>query len=186
LSLLQQEFAASGRQALVYSGGRAAAGSSAAADTEASGKFTAVESYGDVTMAGVGTTTAVCGQRALALSDPMNWTGKVSYRANDAASVAIVRDATLGSLKMPNLAGTVGVGGAGPAVLTAGPAWSWPRTAFVTSTITNADSGARRVGTTRVVDPAFLALATKYGVGKLRLDVEQENRSSCDRLGVGG
>ena len=165
LSRLQHEFDAAGRPALVYAGGRATAGTRAAAATvHAGGNFGAVLTYGDLTIGGVGTTTAVCGNQALAFGHPMAFGGRVAYGATGATSLAIVKDATLGSFKMANLTGTVGVVDQDRLAAIRARLGAGPVTVPVTSTITNADSGARRTGTTAVADPSYAAVATAYGV----------------------
>ncbi len=72
---------------------------------KAGGNFVGALSYGDVTLAGTGTTTAVCGKRALAFGHPFLFAGPVGFGANNGKALAIVKDETLGSFKMACIAG---------------------------------------------------------------------------------
>jgi hypothetical protein len=123
------------------------------------GNFAAAISYGDVTEAGIGTTTEVCDGKALAFGHPFVFGGPVSFSAHTADALAIVKDATLGSFKLATVgpvAGTVDqdrmVGLR--ALLGAGPKGTVP----VRSTVT---SGTRtRTATTWVTMDSYLADVT--------------------------
>ena len=161
---LQNEFDAAGRSVITYAGSRATNNSTAAVSPHAGGNFAAVQTYGDVTLAAIGTTTAVCDNSALAFGHPMDFTGAVSYGANDASSLAIVTDNSFGSFKMANIGGSFGkveqdrlAGlrarlGAAP-----GRCPSPPRSTASTAV----RSGP---GTTQVADTDYLSLATAYGI----------------------
>jgi hypothetical protein len=72
--------------------------------------FAAAISYGDVTMAGVGTTTLVCDSRALAFGHPfLNVAGPERFGANAADTLAIVDD-EFGPYKLATVEGIVGRG----------------------------------------------------------------------------
>ncbi|HET9647875.1 MAG TPA: SpoIVB peptidase S55 domain-containing protein [Microlunatus sp.] len=165
LGKLRQEFSAADRPVIAYAGSRATGTvSMATPEPTSGGNFAAVMSYGDVTIGGVGTTTAVCGPQALAFGHPADFTGKVSYGANDADSLTIVTDQTFGSFKMANIGATVGTVDqdrlAGlRAKLGAGPA-----TVPITSNIVNLDANRQRTGGTQVAEPDYLTLATAYGI----------------------
>jgi hypothetical protein len=123
------------------------------------GNFAAAISYGDVTEAGIGTTTEVCNGRALAFGHPLVFGGAVSFSAHTADAIAVVKDATLGSFKLASVGGvagtvdqdrTVGL----RATLGAGPKGTVP----VRSTVT---SGTRsRTATTWVTMDSYLADVT--------------------------
>ncbi|WP_166355502.1 SpoIVB peptidase S55 domain-containing protein [Phytoactinopolyspora limicola] len=123
--------------------------------------FAATLSTGDVTAAGVGTTTMVCdGDRAIAFGHPFDWSGTTSMGVHAASSVLIQRDEFFGPFKVANpggvagtldqdrLAGIRGILGAGPATIP------------VTSTVTAGD--AKRTGTTQVAVQDFLPVASAY------------------------
>ena len=96
---------------VVVPGSRAAApsGSTGFATPVAGGNFAALISYGDVTSGGVGTTTYVCGDTALAFGHPLTFSGRATFGANDADAIAIVTDPTLGPFKWANIAGLFGI-----------------------------------------------------------------------------
>ncbi|MFL6065872.1 MAG: SpoIVB peptidase S55 domain-containing protein [Friedmanniella sp.] len=123
---------------------------------QAGGNFAAALSYGDVTVAGIGTTTAVCGDQALAFGHPMNLAGPVHYGASDAQALAIVQDNTLGSFKMANIAAPVGTVDQDRTAALRADLTTLPTMADVTTVIRNADTGKSRAGSTRVADPRSL------------------------------
>ncbi len=140
--------------------------------------FVAAMSTGDVTVAGVGTTTFVCNGRAAAFGHPFNWTGETTMAARAGDTITIVSDPIYGSYKLANigesigtltqdrLAGIVANLGAGP---TGSP---------VTSTVTDLDTGKSRSGRSDVVLPEFLPfLAFEH----LFMNVDV----TIDRLGPG-
>ena len=118
--------------------------------------FVGAMSLGDVTVAGVGTTTFVCDGRAVAFGHPFNWTGETTMAARAGDTITIVNDPIFGSYKLANigesigtvtqdrLAGIVADLGAGP---TGSP---------ITSTVTDLDTGKSRSGRSDVVLPEFL------------------------------
>ena len=71
------------------------------------GNFSAALSYGDLTFAGVGTTTYVCDGQALAFGHPMLFSGRTTLGAGSADALAIVPDA-LGPYKLANVTSPVG------------------------------------------------------------------------------
>jgi hypothetical protein len=140
--------------------------------------FVAAMSTGDVTVAGVGTTTLVCNGRAVAFGHPFNWTGETTMAARAGDTITIVSDPVFGSYKLANigesigtltqdrLAGIVADLGAGP---TGSP---------ITSTVTDLDTGKTRSGRSDVVLPEFLPfLAFEH----LFMNVDV----TIDRLGPG-
>ena len=84
----------------------AAASTSAAAPAgtfEPGGNFAAALSYGDVTLAGVGTTTVVCNGMALAFGHPFTFEGAVSMGAGTADALTVVDDPTFPPYKLANI-----------------------------------------------------------------------------------
>jgi SpoIVB peptidase S55 len=132
---------------------RAAAAPSAPAspaEIAPGGNFAAALSYGDVTAAGVGTTTAVCDGLALAFGHPFTFGGKVALSAHAADALYVQPDNLFGPFKVANLGGVAGTEdqdrlagirarlGAGPAPVP------------VTSTVSAAGTGLSRTGATQV------------------------------------
>jgi hypothetical protein len=72
------------------------------------GNFAAALSYGDLTFAGVGTTTYVCDGQALAFGHPMLFSGRTTLGAGSADALAIVKDPTFGPFKLANVTGPLG------------------------------------------------------------------------------
>ncbi|CAN5209287.1 SpoIVB peptidase S55 domain-containing protein [soil metagenome] len=106
-----------------------AMGASALADTSmvAGGNVAAAISYGDITAAGVGTVTAVCGGEVLGFGHPMLWTGPSGLSMHAASVIYVQEDPTLSGFKVANIdpspvgsithdrmAGILGVQGAAP------------------------------------------------------------------------
>ncbi|HUG46821.1 MAG TPA: SpoIVB peptidase S55 domain-containing protein [Candidatus Limnocylindria bacterium] len=116
----------------------------------AGGNFASVISYGDVTLAGTGTTTYVCGTRALAFGHPFTWVGRSTYGANDARALGVVRDPAFGSFKLANVGGLFGrldqdrLAGIRAALN------ATPTLRPITSRVTDAGSGRVRRGRTDV------------------------------------
>lgn len=168
LSSLQREFDAAGRSVIVYAGSRASGGTAAAATRPtAGGNFAAAVTYGDVSLAGIGTTTEVCGNMALAFGHPLAFAGKVTYGANDASSLTIIRDNTFGSFKLANVTGSLGTVDQDRMAGIRARLGAGPKTVPVTTKIHNLDkpgNSGQRIGTTQVAEPDYLALATEYGI----------------------
>lgn len=122
--------------------------------------FAAAMSLGDITVAGVGTTTFVCNGRAVAFGHPFNWTGDTTMAARAGDTITIVSDPVFGSYKLSNIAESVGtltqdrLAGI-VADLGAGPTGS-----PVTSTVTDLDTGKTRSGRSEAVLPEFLPFLT--------------------------
>jgi hypothetical protein len=113
------------------------------------GNFAAALSYGDITAAGVGTTTYVCDGQALAFGHPLLFGGRTTLGAGSADAIAIVPDPlgpyklanvteAVGTLDQDRLAGVRAVDGA-------------PDVIPVTAGVLSLDSEESRVGETDVV-----------------------------------
>ena len=164
LSSLQGAFDRAGRPVVTYAGSRASAAAPAAVAPVPGGNFAAVLTSGDLTIGGVGTTTAVCGNQVLAFGHPMDFAGKVGYGANAATSLAIVKDNTFGSFKMANIGGTFGTVDQDRLAAIRATLGKGPATTPITSTITNLDNKRTRTGATQVAAPDYTAVATLYGL----------------------
>jgi hypothetical protein len=90
------------------SGNRAPSTPGDVSDIFPGGNFVAALSYGDVTVAGVGTTTEVCDGTALAFGHPFFWAGRTAFSAHSADAIVIQPDQVFGSFKVANLGGVVG------------------------------------------------------------------------------
>ncbi len=93
----------------------------------AGGNVAAAISYGDITAAGVGTVTAVCGDEVLGFGHPMLWSGPSTLSLHHASALYVQEDTTFSGFKLANvdamptgtitedrMAGILGVQGAVP------------------------------------------------------------------------
>ena len=118
--------------------------------------FAAAMSIGDVTVAGIGTTTFVCEGKAVAFGHPFNWTGDTTMSINAADTITIVKDPVFGSYKLANIAEGVGTLTQDRLAGIAGVLGSLPEASPVTSTVTDLDLGRTRTGESAAVFPGFL------------------------------
>lgn len=130
----------------------------------AGGNFATALSYGDVTVGGVGTTTAVCGHRALAFGHPFNFAGATTYGANDANALAIVKDNTFGSFKMANITAPFGALDQDRLSGIRAHLGAVPVTTPLTTTVRDLDDRHTRTGRTRVTDASWLPGLAPYAV----------------------
>lgn len=118
--------------------------------------FVAAMSTGDVTVAGVGTTTLVCNGRAVAFGHPFNWTGETTMAARAGDTITIVSDPVFGSYKLSNIGESIGTltqDRLAGIVANLGPG---PTGSPITSTVTDLDTGKSRSGRSDAVLPEFL------------------------------
>ncbi len=124
--------------------------------------FAAALSYGDVTIAGYGTTTYVCNGRALAFGHPFGLLGDVRAGANAANAIAIVDDALWGPFKLATAAEAIGVLDQDRLAgirATLGPR---PSGTPITSTVFIPRTGAHRRGETELLAPEMTGMATYF------------------------
>jgi hypothetical protein len=91
-------------------GAPSAADSAAASDIVAGGNLAAGLSYGDVTMAGVGTATSVCDGRVVGFGHPMTFSGRTTLGLMPADAVYVQEDPLGAPFKVANVglpAGTI-------------------------------------------------------------------------------
>jgi hypothetical protein len=89
--------------------GSAASATAPAVDIIPGGNLVASLSYGDVTVAGTGTATAVCDSEVLAFGHPMLWSGDSTLAMHGANALFIQGDTVFGSFKVANPAAPVGI-----------------------------------------------------------------------------
>ena len=126
------------------------AGSSISARPVPGGNFAGVVSYGDVTLGGIGTTTYVCGNKALAFGHPLTFRGNTGFGANNANAIAIVDDPTSTPFKLANITGLFGKLDQDRLVGIRAKLNATPAMRTVTSHVVNVDSGMTRNGHTDV------------------------------------
>lgn len=118
--------------------------------------FAAALSVGDVTVAGVGTTTFVCDGKVVAFGHPMSWTGTTSIGARAADTITIVADPVFGSYKLANIGESVGIVTQDRLAGIAGQIGVAPDLSPVSSTVTDLDTGRTRTGSSQAILPDFL------------------------------
>jgi hypothetical protein len=164
-----------------YAAGSVAPTATAApADIFAGSNVAAVLSSGDVTAAGVGTTTAVCGDRAVAFGHPMTFEGTTTMGAHTASAVFVQPDSLGSPFKVANIGGAVGTVDQDRLAAIRATVGSAPTGVPVTSTISGGAAG--RTGRTVVNVPTYLSsiavdhlvanldrVADRYGPGSATL-----------------
>lgn len=126
----------------------------------AGGSFAAALSYGDITFAGVGTTTMVCNETAVAFGHPFFWTGDAGWGAAKASAVTIVPDSLGGSYKLANVEATFGTVDQDRLAGISATVGDIPTVIPVVSTITDIDRGHSRTGETLAVDSPYVPYIT--------------------------
>jgi SpoIVB peptidase S55 len=147
-ALLRRAAAERGLPFIFTRGGSAAGGPIPPTATVAPGDaFAAAISYGDVTLAGTGTTTYVCDGQALAFGHPFDFTGPTQLGASRANVLTVIDDPTFGPYKLAQITDPIGtvtrdrLGGIGAVLGQATP------TAAVTQDTTAPDTGHERLDT---------------------------------------
>lgn len=87
---------------------KAPTGTTAYDTPKAGGNFAGLLSYGDVSSGGIGTTTYVCGNQAIAFGHPLQFSGRVAYGASNANAIAVIRDNVSGPFKMASIGAPFG------------------------------------------------------------------------------
>lgn len=147
------------------------AGSSASAQTTSTttdihpgDNFAGALSYGDLTLAGVGTATIVCDGKVVSFGHPFDFTGDASLGSNQADAITVVDDQIFGAYKLANV--TEGLGTLDQDRLAGvrtdlGP---MPGLIPITSTIESVDNGKSRTGETDAVDSDYTSFLAYYHV----------------------
>jgi hypothetical protein len=118
--------------------------------------FAAAMSVGDITVAGVGTTTFVCDGQAVAFGHPFNWTGDTTMSIHAADTITIVKDPIFGSYKLANIAESLGTLTQDRLAGIAGVLGDAPDGSPITSTVMDLDTGRTRTGESEAIFPDFL------------------------------
>lgn len=100
------------------------------------GNLAASISYGDITAAGVGTATAVCGDKVLGFGHPMMWSGPSQLTLHGADALYVQRDTVFGSFKVANPTAPIGSIDRDQMAAIAGSVGSAPATTKIVSTTT--------------------------------------------------
>jgi hypothetical protein len=166
LDRLQDSLERQGARVILTSGSRARAGGAISDRPVPGGNFASVLAYGDVTAAGIGTTTYVCADQALAFGHPMQFLGRSAYGANDANAITIFRDPVFGSFKLANVTDLFGTVDQDRLMGIRGALDDEPNLIPVQARVSSADTGRDRTGRSQstmdefVPDVGFLQLLT--------------------------
>jgi len=135
-------------------GARVSGAAAAASEITAGSNFAAALSYGDVSIAGVGTTTFVCDGEAVAFGHPLISAGKVQFSAHPATAVYIQPDPINGPFKVANPGGPVGTVDQDRTTGIRAKLGQLPTTSFpITSTLTPAGGATVTGSTTGIYQP---------------------------------
>jgi SpoIVB peptidase S55 len=130
------------------------------ADIVPGGNFAGALSYGDVTIAGVGTTSYVCDDRAIAFGHPFFALGRTTMGANVADALTIVGDAVFGPFKLATIGGNVGTLDQDRIAGIRALLGTTPESTPVSTDLVSLDTGRSRAGhTDMLVDQLFPDLA---------------------------
>jgi hypothetical protein len=140
--------------------------------------FAAAMSLGDVTVAGIGTTTFVCDGQAVAFGHPFNWTGETTMAARAADTITIVKDPVFGGYKLANVAESVGLVTQDRLAGIVAELGEGPSGSPITSTVTDLDTGRTRSGQSEAIFPEFLPFLSFSHLFQ-NIDV------TIDRIGAG-
>jgi hypothetical protein len=130
---------------------------------EPGGNAAVALSYGDYTVAGVGTTTAVCGSEALLFGHPMTYEGPITMSLHSADALYVQSD-MFGPYKVANPGGVVGRVTQDRTAGVLAEVGPMPPVAPVTTTLRNVSTGTQRTGTTSVVTPQYAADLSAFHV----------------------
>jgi hypothetical protein len=138
----------------------------------------AAESFGDVTSAAIGTTTLVCGDKAVLFGHPFTFNGPSHFAAMSVDTLGLVSDKVFGASVAATLQGLAGTVDQDRMAGLRALLGDIPETLPLTSDVRNLDTGRRRAGHTDVVtiehlpDVAFYHLVGNFD-------------SIFDRIGTG-
>jgi len=136
--------------AVPYRASAAPAAPASPAEIVPGGNFAAALSYGDVTLAGVGTTTVVCNGTALAFGHPLTFSGKTTLSAHPADALFVQPDPLFGPFKVANPGGVAGTLDQDRLAAIRAKLGAGPVPIPVDATVSAAGTGLTRTGTTRV------------------------------------
>lgn len=124
------------------------------------GNLVASLSYGDITDAGIGTATAVCGGEVLAFGHPMLWSGRSTLSMHGADVLYIQKDTVFGSFKVANPSAPVGRISHDRLAGIHGVMNEFPRSVDVTSLVDSTNGNSRQGETVITYRPAVPFLST--------------------------
>ena len=152
-----------GQGANVYRAAGSSGGAAAPGGIALGGNFAAAIAYGDITVGGVGTTTVVCGDQALAFGHPFENVGPSSFSAHTASAVTIQPDG-FSPFKLANFGGVAGTVDQDRRAAIRGKLGAGPATIPVTANATDLDTGNSREGVTQITDTRYFHAFAPFAV----------------------
>ena len=147
----------------------------------AGSSFAAALSYGDITIAGVGTTTMACDGRALAWGHPFSFTGRASLGANAADALTIVNDPLFGAFKLATIEEGVGIVDQDRLAGLRGVFGVEPDSTPLTAAVTALDAGRSRTGQTLALSQEVAPFLTfSHGFSNIDSTFDQISGGSSD------
>ena len=122
--------------------GTASADTVDATSLVAGGNLAAAISYGDISYAGVGTATMVCGEEVVGFGHPMMWAGPTGLTLHPADAIYVQEDPAWAGFKVANIGSPVGTIDQDRMAGIAGFVGGLPETSTVTSHVTS-ETGER-------------------------------------------
>lgn len=126
----------------------------------AGGNIAASMSYGDITQAGIGTATSVCGDRVVGFGHPMAFLGETSMTLHPADAIYVQADSVAPPFKVANLGAPAGTITDDHLTGITGFFGALPDTTVVSSSVAYADRS--RTGASQVSVPSATAATTFY------------------------
>jgi SpoIVB peptidase S55 len=152
LKTFQETVEREGLPLIPFSGSSTPSGTAAPAGTTGAGdSFAAALSYGDITAAGIGTTTAVCNGQVLAFGHPFFFEGATKMGANQSSVIAVIDDPTFAPFKVGTVDGLIGVVDQDRLAAIRAMLGEIPELIDITSTVLAVDTGRTRDGLTQAV-----------------------------------
>jgi hypothetical protein len=152
LQALSKAIERDGLPLIPFSGSSGSSGNVAQPGTTGAGdSFAAALSYGDITSAGIGTTTAVCNGKVLAFGHPFAFEGATRMGANQSSVIAVIDDPTFAPFKVGTVDGLIGVVDQDRLAAIRATLGELPELIDVTSTVSAPELGTTREGLTQVV-----------------------------------
>ena len=152
LKALAKAIERDGLPLIPFSGSSGSSGNVAEPGTTGAGdSFAAAVSYGDITSAGLGTTTAVCDGMVLAFGHPFAFEGATRMGANQSSVIAVIDDPTFAPFKVGTVDGLIGVVDQDRLAAIRASLGELPELIDITSTVSAPELGTTREGLTQVV-----------------------------------
>ena len=152
MKTFQEAVEREGLPIIPFSGSSASSGNLAAVGTaDAGDSFAAALSYGDITSAGIGTTTAVCNGKLLAFGHPFFFEGATRMGANESSTITIVDDPAFAPYKLGTVDGLIGAVDQDRLAAIRADLGDLPELIEIASTVSAVDTKRTREGSTQAV-----------------------------------